>query len=91
MLDSELLCGDGNLTKVIPLFIVKSPKKQLREGPIEWIGGTSVRKTILPLTIICGCALSVSADAAKTESLSFKTQTVFQQRGEEAAPERSKF
>lgn len=88
-MDPDLLCVERNPAKVIPLFIVKSPKKQLHGGGIKWIGSASVRKAILPLTIICGCALSVSASAAKTEGLSFKTQTVFQKHGEESAPERS--
>jgi hypothetical protein len=67
-----------------------TPKNCLRERLVEWIGGASVRKTILPLTIICGCALAVSANAARTESLSFTPQTVFQKRAEKAVSEPSK-
>lgn len=89
-MDPDLLFGERNPAKVIPLFIVKSPKKQLHDRLIKWIGSASVRKTILPLTIICGCALAGSASAAKTENLSFKTQTVFQNHGAEAAPEHSR-
>jgi hypothetical protein len=48
-----------------------------------------VRKTIL-LTIVCGCALAVSANAARTESLSFTPQSVFQKRTEKAVSEPSK-
>src|SRR5437763_1400908 len=68
-------------------FREETPKNRLRECLIEWIGGASVSKAILPLTIICGCALAVSANAARTESLSFKPQTVFQKRTEKAVPE----
>src|SRR5436190_19520945 len=71
-------------------FVEETTKNRLRECLIEWIGGASVSKTILPLTIICGCALAVSANAARTESLSFKPQTVFQKRTEEPVQELSK-
>ena len=71
-------------------FREETPKNRLRECLIEWIGGASVSKAILPLTIICGCALAVSANAARTESLSFKPQTVFQKRTEKAVPELSR-
>src|SRR5438046_1783528 len=71
-------------------FVEETTKNRLRGCLIEWIGGASVPKTILPLTIICGCALAVSAKAARTESLSFKPQTVFQQRTEKADPEPSR-
>jgi hypothetical protein len=57
---------------------------------IEWIGGVSVRKIILLVTTLCGCALVVSANAARTESLSFTPQTVFQKRTEKAVSEPSK-
>ena|ERR1044071_9845672 len=68
-------------------FVEETAKNRLRESLIEWIGGASVSKTILPFTIICGCALAVSANAARTESLAFKPQTVFQKRSEKAVPE----
>src|SRR5437773_5907002 len=71
-------------------FVEETMKNRLRECLIEWIGGASVSKTILPLTIICGCALAVSANAARTESLSFKPQTVFQKRTEKAVSELSR-
>lgn len=74
---------------LITSFVEEITKNPLRGCHIEWIGGASVLKTILPLTIICGCALAVSANAARTESLSFKTQTVFQKRAGEADPEPS--
>jgi hypothetical protein len=71
-------------------FVEETTKNRLRESLIEWIGGASVLKTILPLTVICGCALAVSANAARTESLSFKPQTVFQKRTEKTVPELSR-
>jgi hypothetical protein len=46
-----------------------------------------VRKTTLLSTIFLGCALAVTANAAKPESLNFKPQTVFKQRnGDAPAP-----
>ena len=52
-----------------------------------------MRKTTLLSTIFCGCALAVSANAAKTESLTFKPQAVFKQRNGDApaAPAKSEF
>ena len=61
-------------------FVEESGKNRLRECLIEWIGGASVLKTILPLTFICSCALAVSANAARTESLTFKPLSVFEKR-----------
>lgn len=52
--------------------------------------GASVRKINLLLTIVCGCALAVSANAARTESLSFTPQTVFQKRTDKEVSEPSK-
>src|SRR5436189_6192991 len=81
----------GNLVLPrITSFVEETAKNRLRECLIGWIGGASVPKTILPLTIICGCALAVSANAARTESLSFKPQTVFQKRTEKAVSELSR-
>src|SRR5438132_13119369 len=81
----------GNLVLPrITSFVEETPKNRLRECLIEWIGDASVPKTVLPLTIICGCALAVSANAAGTESLSFKPQPVFQKRTEKAVPELSR-
>jgi hypothetical protein len=62
----------------------------LRWRLIAWIGGASVRKINLLFTVVWGCGLAVSANAAKTESLSFAPQTVFQKRTGEAAAESSK-
>src|SRR5436305_9004841 len=81
----------GNLALPrITSFVEETAKNGLRGCHIRWIGGASVPKTILPLTIICGCALAVSANAARTESLSFKPQTVFQKRTEEPVQDLSK-
>lgn len=49
-----------------------------------------MRKINLLLTIVCGCALAVSANAARTESLSFTPQTVFQKRTDKEVSEPSK-
>ena len=65
-------------------------KNRLHTPPIQPIGGASVRKINLLLTIVCGCALAVSANAARTESLSFTPQTVFQKRTDKAVSEASK-
>ena len=56
---------------------------------IERIGGAPVRKITLLISVLCGCALAVSANAARTESLSFKPQTVFQKRADKAVSEPS--
>ena len=66
------------------------PKNRLRRCPIAWIGGASVRKINLLLTVISGCALAVSANAARTEVLSFQPQSVFQKRADKAAAESAK-
>ena len=62
----------------------------MRRPPIAWIGGAPVRKTILLFTVISGCALAVSANAARTEALSFQPQSVFKKRTETAAAEPAK-
>jgi hypothetical protein len=49
-----------------------------------------VRKINLLVTTLCGCTLAVSANAARTESLSFTPQTVFQKRADKAVSEPSK-
>jgi len=46
-----------------------------------------VRKINLLFTVISGCALAVSANAARTEALSFQPQSVFQKRPEKAVSE----
>lgn len=68
----------------------KIGKKRLRRPLIEWIGGASVRKTTLLSTILCGCALAASANAARPESLTFKPQSVFKQRNGDAPSESAK-
>jgi hypothetical protein len=65
-------------------------KKSLAQGPHSVDRGASVRKINLLITIVCGCALAVSANAARTESLSFTPQTVFQKRTEKVDPEPSR-
>jgi len=49
-----------------------------------------VRKITLLFTVVSGCALAVSAHAARTEALSFQPQSVFQKRTEKAAAEPAK-
>jgi hypothetical protein len=49
-----------------------------------------VRKINLLFTVISGCALAVSANAARTEALSFQPQSVFQKRTDKAASEPAK-
>jgi hypothetical protein len=52
-----------------------------------------VRKTTILSTILCGCALAVSANAARPESLTFQPQSVFKQRSGDApsAPAKAEF
>ena len=71
----------------------KIAKNRLHRPLIEWIGGAPVRKTTILSTILCGCALAVSANAARTESLTFKPESVFKQRNGNApsAPAKSEF
>ena len=64
----------------------KFVKNRLREAPIECIGGVPVRKITLLLTAISACAIAVSASAAKTESLKFKSQFVFKDRHGKTVP-----
>jgi hypothetical protein len=77
----------------ITFFVKKSGKNRLRRPLIEWIGGAPVRKTTFLSTILCGCALAVSANAARNESLTFKPQSVFKQRNGDApsTPAKSEF
>lgn len=58
----------------------KIVKNRLLETPIESIGGASVRKIILLLSVVSVGAVAVSASAAKTENLNFKPQFVFKDR-----------
>jgi hypothetical protein len=65
-------------------------EKSLARIPHRVDRGRFVRKINLLLTIVWGCALAVSANAARTESLSFTPQAVFQKRTEKAVSEPSK-
>jgi hypothetical protein len=58
----------------------KIVRNRLREVSIQCIGSAPVRKIILLLTVISGCAVAVSASAAKTENLNFRPQFVFKDR-----------
>jgi hypothetical protein len=82
--------NEVDLLTRITFFVEKATRNYLRKCPVEWIRGASVRKFILPITLFWGCALALSANAARNESLSFTTQTVFKKRTDEAAPEPAK-
>lgn len=71
----------------------KITRNRLRWRLIAWIGALPVRKITLLLTTFCGGALAVSANAARTESLSFTAQTVFQKRADDtvSTPSKSHF
>ena len=58
----------------------KFVKNRLRVASNQRIGGVPVRKIILLLTAIFASALAVSASAAKTENLKFKSEFVFKDR-----------
>ena len=58
----------------------KTLKNRLRPASITCIGGASVIKVTLLLPIFSVCAFAISASAAKTENLNFKTQFVFKDR-----------
>ena len=81
------------LKPAITFFVKKIDKNRLRRPLIEWIEGAPVRKTTLLSTILFGCALAVSANAARPDSLNFKPQTALKQRNGEAssAPAKSEF
>jgi hypothetical protein len=81
------------LKPAITFFVKKIDKNRLRRPRIEWIEGAPVRKTTLLSTILFGCALAVSANAARPDSLNFKPQTALKQRNGEAssAPAKSEF
>src|SRR5438552_9191271 len=87
------LSGKSDPPRGITFFVKNIPKNRLRRPLLEWIGGASVRKTTILSTIVFGCALAVSAHAARTESLSFTPQTVFQKQKDKAvsAPSKSEF
>ena len=55
-------------------------KNRLRMPPIECIGGASVRKITLLLTVVSGVSVAFSASAARSDSLNFKSQFVFKDR-----------
>jgi hypothetical protein len=77
--DHNLLNTEGNLA-LRPLFMEKLIKNRLQTCPIECIGGASVRKIILLLTVLSAFALVLSASAAKTDNLNFEPQFVFKDR-----------
>ena len=52
----------------------------MREVPIGWIKGTSVRRFTLLLTVVCGCTLAISAEAARPDCLSFSAQKALQKK-----------
>jgi len=58
----------------------KISKNRLRPRLIECIGGASVTKITLLLPVFFVSALAVSASAAKSDSLNFKSQFVFKDR-----------
>jgi hypothetical protein len=60
------------------VFSLKNKKKSLHDPKIQRIGGTSVRNSYLLLTIVTGCAVASAANAARTDSLTFKPQTAFE-------------
>jgi hypothetical protein len=74
-------------TPKITSFVEEITRNRLRRCLPAWIGGASVRKISLLFTLVSGCALAVSANAAQTENLSFKPQTVFQKRPDKAVSE----
>jgi hypothetical protein len=77
---------------VVPSYYfvcVKNYKKSLAPAPHSVDRGASVRKISLLFTLVWGCAVAVSANAARTESLSFTPQTVFQKRADKAVSEPS--
>src|SRR5437764_7064234 len=55
-------------------------KNRLRLPSIECIGGASVRKIILLLTVVSAFSVVFSASAAQSDSLNFKSQFVFKDR-----------
>ena len=86
------LDGVSPYRKRTPLLLLlwNKCKKLLAPMPDSVDRGASVRKINLLLTVISGCALAVSANAARTEVLSFQPQSVFQKRAEKAASEPAK-
>ena len=58
----------------------KSLKNRLHRGPIKCIWGGSMRKIILLFALAFGFGTALSASAAKTENLNFKSQFVFKDR-----------
>jgi hypothetical protein len=56
------------------------PKNRLRPPSIKCIGGPSVRKITLLLTVVSAFSVVFSASAARSDSLSFKSQFVFKDR-----------
>jgi len=58
----------------------KIVKNRLPGGPIECIGSAPVRKITILITVFSVFSLVVSASAAKSDSLNFKSQFVFKDR-----------
>lgn len=58
----------------------KTLKNRLRLAPITCIGGASVTKLTLFLTVVSAYFVAFSASAARTDSLNFKPQFVFKDR-----------
>lgn len=71
-------------------FVEEFRKKSLRKCLIEWIGGASVPKNSFLIIIVLSVASALSANAATTESLSFRTQSVFEKRNSDGASTPSK-
>lgn len=77
--------GNGEITEAtqagqaVTFFVKQIRKNRLRRRPDERIGGASVRKISLLITLGV-CALAASASAAKTENFNFKPQFVFKDR-----------
>src|SRR5437763_6085854 len=55
-------------------------QNRLRLPSIECIGGASVRKITLLLTVVSAFSVAFSASAARSDSLNFKSQFVFKDR-----------
>src|SRR2546423_14721580 len=55
-------------------------KNRLRLPSIECIGGASVRKITLLLTVVSAFSVAFSASAARSDSLNFNSQFVFKDR-----------
>jgi hypothetical protein len=85
--------NSSEVNPVLPAYYflrVRNYKKSLAQASPSVDRGRFVRKINLLFTLVWGCALAVSANAARTESLSFTPQTVFQKKwADKAASEPS--